>query len=146
MSSTEILIVSLTVTSSMGLLTYLSDSRTSGHEAYDAQKQDLTERAKAFTKAKKSLIKLINQHLNSTELKGKSIKVLSSKKRLRPSRPSANANANGEADGNGSNNANDAHTNAFNSTRLMSRPGTAAGNYAGVSSVIEKSFTLSSMF
>ena len=98
MSCTEILIVSLTVTSSIGLLTYLSDTRTSGHEAYDAQKQVLTERATAFTKAKKSLIKLINQHLNSTEFKGKSIKVLSSKKRLRPSRPSANANANANGD------------------------------------------------
>jgi len=101
MSCTEILIVSLTVTSSIGLLTYLSDTRTSGHEAYDAQKQVLTERATAFTKAKKSLIKLINQHLNSTEFKGKSIKVLSSKKRLRPSRPSANANANGDVDTSG---------------------------------------------
>ena len=101
MSCTEILIVSLTVTSSIGLLTYLSDTRTSGHEAYDAQKQVLTERATAFTKAKKSLIKLINQHLNSTEFKGKSIKILSSKKRLRPSRPSANANANGDVDTSG---------------------------------------------
>ena len=98
MSCTEILIVSLTVTSSIGLLTYFSDTRTSGHRAYDAQKQVLTERATAFTEAKKSLIDLINQHLKNPEFKEKSIKVLSSKKRLRPSRPSANSNANGDVD------------------------------------------------
>ena len=98
MSCTEILIVSLTVTSSVGLLTYFSDTRTTGHQAYEAQKQVLTERATAFTEAKKSLIDLISQHLKNPEFKEKSIKVLSSKKRLRPSRPSADSNTNGDVD------------------------------------------------
>jgi|TARA_B100002051_G_C16741399_1_gene644538 hypothetical protein len=98
MSCTEILIVSLTVTSSIGLLTYFSDTRTSGHQAYDEQKQVLTERATAFTEAKKSLIDLISQHLKNPEFKEKSIKVLSSKKRLRPVRPSADSNINGDVD------------------------------------------------
>ena len=98
MSCTEILIVSLTVTSSIGLLTYFSDTRTSGHQAYVTQKKILTERATAFTEAKRALIDSINQHLKSREFKGKSIKILSSKRRLRPSLPSTNSNANGDVD------------------------------------------------
>ena len=49
MSCTEILIISLTVTSCIGLITYFHDTRTSGQQAYEAQKQVLTERANALT-------------------------------------------------------------------------------------------------
>ena len=89
MSCTEILIISLTIMSSIGLTTYFYDTRTSGHQAHEAQKQVLTERAIAFEKAKNSLIDLITQHMKSPIFKEKSIRVLSSKKRFRPSRPNA---------------------------------------------------------
>ena len=94
MSCTEILIISLTVTSGIGLITYFHDTRTSCQQAYEAQKQVLTERANAFSEAKNSLIDLITRHMKSPLFKEKSIKILSSKKRFRPSRPaSANQNA-----------------------------------------------------
>ena len=98
MSCTEILIVSLTVTSSIGLMTYFNDTRTSGRQAYEAQKQVLTERANAFSEAKNSLIISITQHLKSPEFKEKSIKVLSSKKRFRPSRQKTTSNPDGDFD------------------------------------------------
>ena len=77
MSCTEILIISLTIMSSIGLTTYFYDTRTSGHQAHEAQKQVLTERAIAFEKAKNSLIDLITQHMKSPIFKEKSIRVSS---------------------------------------------------------------------
>ena len=97
-SCTEILIVSLTVTSSIGLMAYFNDTRASGRQAYEEQKQVLTERAKAFAEAKDSLLISITQHLKSPEFKEKSVKVLSSKKRFRPSRPNATSNTDGDFD------------------------------------------------
>ena len=94
-SCTEILIVSITVTSSIGLATYFHDTRTFGQQAYEAQKQVLTKRANALTEAKISLIESITQHIKSREFREKSIKVLSSKKRLRPSRPNTTSQIGG---------------------------------------------------
>ena len=72
-SCTEILIVSITVTSSIGLATYFHDTRTFGQQAYEAQKQVLTKRANALTEAKISLIESITQHIKSREFREKSI-------------------------------------------------------------------------
>ena len=72
-SCSEILIVSLTVTGSIGLITYYSDSNALGQQAYREQKQILTERGQAFTDAKNTLLSSLIEHLNSHNFKEKSI-------------------------------------------------------------------------
>ena len=85
-SCSEILIVSLTVTGSIGLITYYSDSNALGQQAYREQKQILTKRGQAFTDAKNTLLSSLIEHLNSPNFKEKSVQILSSKKRFRPDR------------------------------------------------------------
>ena len=94
-SCSEILIVSLTVTGSIGLITYYSDSNALGQQAYREQKQILTERGQAFTDAKNTLFSSLTEHLNSPNFKEKSVQILSSKKRFRPDRSNIISRADG---------------------------------------------------
>ena len=85
-SCSEILIISLSVTGSIGLVTYYGDTNAIGRQAYEEQKQVLTKRAEAFADAKNILLLSIIEHLDSPGFKEQSIKILSSKKRFRPNR------------------------------------------------------------
>ena len=83
-SCTEILIVSLSITGSIGLITYYGETQNLGREAYQAQKNVLTSRADLFKNAKESLISTIINHLGDPEFQDQTINVLSSKRRFRP--------------------------------------------------------------
>ena len=95
-SCSEILIVSLTFTGSIGLVIYYSDSNSSSRQAYIEQEQLLTKRAEAFVDAKNRLLLSITEHLKSPGFKEQSIKILSSKKRFRPDRPNITSQSDGD--------------------------------------------------
>ena len=95
-SCSEILIISLSVTGSIGLVTYYSDTNAVGRQAYEEQKQVLIDRAEAFVDAKDTLLLSIADHLNSPGFKEQSIKILSSKKRFRPNRSNVISTSDGD--------------------------------------------------
>ena len=95
-SCSEILIISLSVTGSIGLVTYYSDTNAVGRQAYEEQKQVLIDRAEDFVDAKDTLLLSIADHLNSPGFKEQSIKILSSKKRFRPNRSNVISTSDGD--------------------------------------------------
>lgn len=83
-SCTEFLIISLSVTSTIALATYVASSNSIGRQAFANQSEILNKRAAAFTEAKTDLLDSIKSHLKTPNFKQQSIEILSSTKRFRP--------------------------------------------------------------
>ena len=88
-SCTEFLIISLSVTSTIALATYVVGANAIGKQAYTDQSEILTKRADYFTKAKNDLLESITNHLEKPNFKQQSIQILSSTKRFRPGQVAA---------------------------------------------------------